>query len=473
MLTKKQKKVLDYIQEYSQKNGFSPSYDEVRKHFKLSSVSTVNHYMKILQEKGYIKREKNAARSVEIKKKESLISIPFRGYIAAGQPIEAVEEQETIAVPKNLLSYSGKHFALGVKGDSMIDEGIFDGDTVIIRKQNSVEDGETAVALINGNEVTLKKIYKEKNRIRLQPANPKLTPFFVKSVVIQGKVISTFRNIEKKEKSYKNIITPLFGQIKDINTEVKKIRNFKDETEIVNKIIVGDCLEVMKKIKDNTFDMIFADPPYNMQLQNELYRPNNTKVDAVDDEWDQFKSFEHYDEFTKAWIKEAKRILKKNGTIWVIGSYHNIFRVGNIMQDLGYWILNDVHWIKANPMPNFKGVRLTNATETLVWAVKDKKVKNYTFNYNEMKKHNFGKQMRNDWYFAICNGAERLKDEKGVKVHSTQKPLPLLERIVLASTKKGDLVFDPFGGTCTTGVAAYKHGRNFTMVEKDENYVDW
>lgn len=258
-----------------------------------------------------------------------------------------------------------------------------------------------------------------------------------------------------------------------MGVEIKKIKTFNDESEIVNKIIVGDCLEAMKKIKDNTFDMIFADPPYNMQLQNELYRPNNTKVDAVDDEWDKFNGFGHYDEFSKAWLLEAKRVLKKNGTIWVIGSYHNIFRVGNIMQDMGYWILNDVHWIKSNPMPNFKGVRLTNATETLVWAVKDKKVKNYTFNYEEMKKHNYGKQMRNDWYFAICNGSERLKDEKGVKVHSTQKPLPLLERIVLASTKKGDLIFDPFGGTCTTGVAAYKHGRNFTMVEKDENYIDW
>ncbi len=193
MLTKKQKKVLDYIQEYAQKKGFNPSHDEMRKHLKLSSVSTVSHYMKILQKKGYIKREKNIARSAEVKKKESLISIPFKGYIAAGQPIEAIEEFETITVPSNLVS-SGEHFALGVKGDSMIDEGIFDGDTVVIRKQHTVEDGETAVALINGNEVTLKKIYKEKNRIRLQPANPNLKPLFVKSVIIQGKVISTFRN---------------------------------------------------------------------------------------------------------------------------------------------------------------------------------------------------------------------------------------------------------------------------------------
>lgn len=255
--------------------------------------------------------------------------------------------------------------------------------------------------------------------------------------------------------------------------KIKKIKNFKKGGDIVNNIIVGDCMEVMKNIKDNTFDMIFADPPYNMQLQNELYRPNNTKVDAVNDEWDKFTGFVHYDEFSKAWLSEAKRILKKNGTIWVIGSYHNIFRVGNIMQDMGYWILNDVHWIKSNPMPNFKGVRLTNASETLIWAVKDKTVKNYTFNYDDMKKENYGKQLRNDWYFSICNGSERLRDKNGVKVHSTQKPLPLLERIVLASTKKGDLIFDPFAGTSTTAIAAYKHGRKFTMVEKDENYVDW
>ncbi|MCF8054282.1 MAG: site-specific DNA-methyltransferase [Deltaproteobacteria bacterium] len=258
-----------------------------------------------------------------------------------------------------------------------------------------------------------------------------------------------------------------------MNVDIKKIRVIEDESTIINKIIVGDCLEVMKSIKNDTFDMIFADPPYNMQLQNELYRPNNTKVDAVDDLWDQFDGFEHYDEFSKLWLQEAKRVLKKSGTIWVIGSYHNIFRVGKIMQDMGYWILNDVHWIKSNPMPNFRGVRFTNATETLVWAVKDKKVKDYTFNYEEMKTHNQGKQMRNDWYFGLCTGSERLRDEKNIKVHSTQKPLPLLERIILASTKKGDLVLDPFGGTGTTGVAAFKHERNFTMIEQDESYVDW
>lgn len=195
MLTKKQKKVIEFIQKYSKNHGFSPSHDEIRKHFRLSSVSTVNHYMKVLEEKGYIKRKKNAARAVEIGSEENTaVIIPFKGYIAAGKPIEAIEEFETITVPKNLISSKGEHFALGVKGDSMVDEGIFDGDTVIVRSQNSIENGETAVALINRNEVTLKKIYKEKNRIRLQPANPKLKPFYVKEVVIQGKVVSTFRN---------------------------------------------------------------------------------------------------------------------------------------------------------------------------------------------------------------------------------------------------------------------------------------
>jgi len=254
---------------------------------------------------------------------------------------------------------------------------------------------------------------------------------------------------------------------------IKKIRSFSNQIEIINSIIVGDCVEVMKKIDDNTFDMVFADPPYNLQLQNELYRPNNTKVDAVNDVWDQFNSFQDYDNFTIQWLTEVKRVMKRNATLWVIGSYHNIYRIGNILQNMGFWILNDIIWIKSNPMPNFKGVRFTNATETILWVVKDKNVKNYTFNYELMKKYNYGKQMRNDWYFSICNGSERLRDENGKKIHSTQKPLALLERIVLASTKEDDLVLDPFGGTCTTAVVAYKHNRKFTMIEKDEYYVDW
>ena len=258
MITKKQKRVLDFIQEYSQKKGFSPSHDEIRKHLKLSSVSTVNHYMKILQEKGYIKREKNAARSAEVEKKESLMSIPFKGYISAGQPIEAVEEYGTITVPSNLVS-SGEHFALGVKGDSMIDEGIFDGDTVVIRKQNTVEDGETAVALINGNEVTLKKIYREKNRIRLQPANPKLKHFFVKSVVIQGKVISTFRNLEeqaKKEEKFK-FNQFLCGDVLDMMNNLKKAGvNISVIHGVGDKVFPMD--EMQEHVRGNHLDGFYS-----------------------------------------------------------------------------------------------------------------------------------------------------------------------------------------------------------------------
>jgi repressor LexA len=192
-LTPKQKKVLEYVQACIQKNGVSPSHNELRKHLKLSSLSSVNHYMKTLEEKGYISREKNTARSIKVQTREKLITIPFSGFIAAGEPIEAIEQHEEVAVPSNMISTTGEHFALGIKGDSMINEGIFDGDTVIVKRQNTAENGETVVALINGNEVTLKKIFKEKNRIRLQPANPNLKPFYVKSVIIQGKVISVLR----------------------------------------------------------------------------------------------------------------------------------------------------------------------------------------------------------------------------------------------------------------------------------------
>jgi len=239
------------------------------------------------------------------------------------------------------------------------------------------------------------------------------------------------------------------------NFENKKIEH------IENSVILGDAIEVLKTIDDNTFDMVFADPPYNMQLQNDLYRPNNTKVDGVDDEWDKFRSFKDYDNYLIDWLKEVKRVMKKNATFWVIGTYHNIFRVGAILQDLGFWILNDIIWIKSNPMPNFRGVRFTNATETLLWTVKDKKVKNYTFNYEFMKSYNKGKQMRNDWYLSICNGSERLKDN-GKKVHSTQKPERLLEMIILSSTNEDDLILDPFGGTGTTGYVAAKNNRRFT-----------
>lgn len=238
----------------------------------------------------------------------------------------------------------------------------------------------------------------------------------------------------------------------------------------LNKIIQGDCVEILKQIPDNSIDLVFADPPYNLQLSGELYRPNQTKVDGVNDIWDKFSSFAEYDDFTKSWLKECKRVLKKDGTIWVIGSYHNIFRVGKIIQDIGFWVLNDVLWIKTNPMPNFKGTRFNNAHETLIWASENEKSK-YTFNYKSMKVFNDDKQLRSDWFIPLCSGNERIKDENGNKAHSTQKPFELLYRIITSTSKAGDIVLDPFFGSGTTGAVAKRLRRNFIGIEKEEKYI--
>ena len=240
--------------------------------------------------------------------------------------------------------------------------------------------------------------------------------------------------------------------------------------QYLNKIIKGDSVEVLKKLPDNSVDLIFADPPYNLQLNGELWRPNQTKVDAVNDEWDKFTDFQVYDKFCEEWIKECRRVLKKDGSIWIIGSYHNIFRVGKIMQDVGLWVLNDILWIKTNPMPNFKGTRFNNAHETLIWASKNKDSR-YTFHYKTMKAFNDDLQLRSDWYIPICNGGERLKDKEGNKVHSTQKPEALLYRIIISTSNPGDVILDPFMGSGTTGAIAKKLGRNFIGIEKEDKYI--
>jgi modification methylase len=238
----------------------------------------------------------------------------------------------------------------------------------------------------------------------------------------------------------------------------------------VDTILVGDCIAQMNALPAGSVDLIFADPPYNLQLEEGLTRPDQSKVDAVDDDWDKFQSFAHYDAFTRAWLQAARRILKPDGAIWVIGSYHNIFRVGTALQDLDFWMLNDVIWRKANPMPNFRGTRFTNAHETLIWAARDKKSR-VTFNYEAMKQANEDTQMRSDWLFPICTGGERLTDSDGDKVHPTQKPEALLFRILNATTKPGDVVLDPFFGTGTTGAVAKKLGRRFIGIERDDTYI--
>jgi modification methylase len=238
----------------------------------------------------------------------------------------------------------------------------------------------------------------------------------------------------------------------------------------LDQILVGDCIAEMARLPDKSVDMIFADPPYNLQLGGDLFRPEGGRVDAVDDEWDKFESLTAYDNFTREWLEQARRILKDDGSIWVIGSYHNIYRVGSLLQDEGFWILNDIVWRKTNPMPNFRGTRFTNAHETLLWCAKDEKAR-YTFNYRAMKALNDDLQMRSDWLLPICAGAERVKGADGAKAHPTQKPEALLYRILLACTKPGDVVLDPFFGTGTTGAVARRLGRRWIGIEREAAYV--
>ena len=244
-----------------------------------------------------------------------------------------------------------------------------------------------------------------------------------------------------------------------------------DVSVFENRILVGDCIEQMNTLPAKSVDLIFADPPYNLQLDGDLLRPNNTKVDAVDDHWDQFSSFEAYDRFTREWLAAARRILKDTGSLWVIGSYHNIFRVGTALQDLGFWILNDVIWRKTNPMPNFRGRRFTNAHETMIWAARGEGQKGYTFNYEAMKALNEDIQMRSDWLLPICSGGERLKDQDGAKTHPTQKPESLLHRVILSSSKPSDVVLDPFFGTGTTGAVAKRLGRRWIGIDREDHYI--
>ena len=240
--------------------------------------------------------------------------------------------------------------------------------------------------------------------------------------------------------------------------------------QIINKIFEGNSLKILKKLPNKSVDLIFADPPYNLQLKDTLYRPDQSTVEAVTNDWDKFDTYASYDQFCLIWLKECKRILKDGGALWVIGSYHNILRLGTCIQNIGYWILNDIIWHKTNPMPNFRGTRFTNAHETLLWCTTSRNAK-YTFNYQNLKKLNEGKQMRSDWYIPICNGKERLRENNNQRSHPTQKPEALLYRIILASTSKNDTVLDPFLGSGTTAVVAKKLQRNYIGIEQNPEYI--
>src|SRR5271169_5634964 len=239
----------------------------------------------------------------------------------------------------------------------------------------------------------------------------------------------------------------------------------------VHEVLTGDCVGTLAELPANSVDLVFADPPYNLQLQGDLKRPDDSRVDAVDDDWDKFSSFSAYDEFTRAWLIACRRVMKPAATLWVIGSYHNIFRVGAILQDLGFWILNDIVWRKSNPMPNFRGRRFTNAHETLIWAARDAAKHNYTFNYEALKAGNDDVQMRSDWFIPLCTGEERLKGADGKKLHPTQKPEGLLARVILSASRPDDLVLDPFSGTGTTGAVAHRLRRRFIGIERAAEYA--
>jgi len=243
------------------------------------------------------------------------------------------------------------------------------------------------------------------------------------------------------------------------------------ESAVSARVLAGDCVAEMAKIAASSVDLVFADPPYNLQLQGDLRRPDDSRVDAVDDEWDKFASFAAYDDFTRAWLTACRRVMKPNATLWVIGSYHNIFRVGALLQDLGFWILNDIVWRKSNPMPNFRGRRFTNAHETLIWAARDAAKRDYTFNYEALKAGNDDIQVRSDWFIPLCTGEERLKGGDGKKLHPTQKPEALLARVILAASRPDDLVLDPFCGTGTTGAVAHRLRRRFIGIERDADYA--
>ena len=243
------------------------------------------------------------------------------------------------------------------------------------------------------------------------------------------------------------------------------------ESASSSRIRIGDCVAEMAKMPAASVDLVFADPPYNLQLKGDLKRPDDSRVDAVDDAWDKFSSFAAYDDFTRAWLIACRRLMKPRATLWVIGSYHNIFRVGAMLQDLGFWILNDIVWRKSNPMPNFRGRRFTNAHETLIWAARDSQKRDYTFNYEALKAGNDDIQMRSDWFIPLCTGEERLKGRDGRKLHPTQKPQALLARVILAASRPDDLVLDPFCGTGTTGAAARRLGRRFIGIEREHDYA--
>lgn len=470
MLTKRQKEVFDYIRKYLSQKAYSPSLEEIKEHLKLSSFSSVHYLVEQLRKKGYLKKEDFKPRSIDICENEQMIIIPLLGTIAAGQPIEAIQERETIAIPRTRLPKTGNFYSLRVRGNSMIDENIEDGDLVVVKNQPTANNGERVVALLDNQEVTLKKLYREKNHIRLQPANKTMESMIVKStqLTIQGIVVDV---------------------IKDSNKSSARVnRSFPNEKVAfgkvpIDQIIIGDAIENMKRIPNATVDLIVADPPYNLSQGNEMKWKSNSSMPGfggdwkkVIESWDNMPLHE-YMAFSKAWITEAKRILKPTGSIWVFGTYHNIGIINLMFQLLGIEIINEVVWYKRNAFPNLAGRRLTASHETLLWGHPGgSKKRNYHFDYQGSK--NFydssdqmkmaGKQMRTVWDIPNNKNRDELKYGK----HPTQKPLSICKRIISLTSKPGDLVLSPFSGAGTECVAAKELDRHYLGFELEKEYAE-
>ena len=469
MITKRQKQILDFIEIYLGKNRYAPSHEEIAKHFKLSSVGTVNEHIQKLIEKGFLKKEEGRFRAISIPKSEKMISVPLLGTIAAGQPIEAVQEKETIAIPKNKLPRSGEFYALRVVGNSMIEENINDGDIILVKQQNVADNGQKVVALIDNHEATLKKYYQERGYIRLQPANKNMEPIIIrrgKDITIQGVVIDIIKESGSLAVDEEKALSS--GGIK---------KHEKIETPYYDKpgfkLYQANCLDLLASLPENSVDMVFADPPYN--LSNGGITVHSGRMVSVNKgDWDKSKGFKDDYDFHYKWLEACQRVLKPHGTLWVSGTYHSIYQCGHALQSLGYHILNDVAWFKPNASPNLSCRYFTASHETLIWARKDKKAK-HVFNYNLMKNGDWsedqlkkpGLQMRSVWAMGTPKPVE-----KRFGKHPTQKPEDLLKRIILASTNKGDLIIDPFTGSSTTGVAAYLVGRRFIGVDTEPKYLD-
>jgi len=453
MLTKKKKQILDYIKRYIKKHDYSPSLEEMAEHFKLA-ISTIHQHIEELKRDGYLDKLDNQPRTIQIsenKKSRDLIEIPLLGLIAAGQPIEAIEDKETITVPKSSIG-SGEHFALKVQGDSMIDEGILDGSTVIIKKQNTAQNGDTVVALINGDEVTLKKFYREGNKIRLQPANPEMKPIYInaENLFIQGKVVNIQKEFEEEQETTRSIVE-------------EKTNKYK--TLPINKIICGDAIEVMKKIRDNSIDMTFADPPFNLNKKYGNYKDR--------------KAEQEYIQWCKIWLTEMVRITKPTGSILV----HNIPKWLIYFAEHLSKIAFFKHWIAWDSMSAPLGKTLLPAHYGILFYTKSQR----GFKFNEIrsphKKCPHCNKMIKDYggkkdqinplgtlLSDVWTDLHRIRHKTRRDAHPCQLPEPLLERLILMTTDEGDVVLDPFIGTGTTALAAKRLGRHFIGIDIDPKY---